>query len=309
MTSPRIRRNPARLNPDQPMMRALRTILVRQAEWMFSFGKGILSGPDVEAVHDMRVAARRLRAVLRLFPRAFDRDRLKAQIAVLSGVIRALGKVRDCDIIIRNLEGLGHLLDGDPHGSLEDLIARQRLLRQGHAAALERAVRGLRDTRAKERFLSFVRGSMRDSPQLRRSVRETAAPLIAGLLRDMVSRRREVVGHPGRIEVLHRMRIGGRPLRYVMEAFEPAFGKPFSKCLREVKDFLDVAGEIHDCDVMIGMLSGRIGSGAGDEHRVKIAKLLAAQRASRRRLFAELRDGLWSLDRGKFRKKLIRSIE
>jgi CHAD domain-containing protein len=294
------------------MSRSLRSILVRQAEQVFSYEGAVLDGPGVETVHDMRVSARRLRAVLKIFRKAFDGPMLpmmKEQVAMLSGLIRTLGKVRDCDIMVRNLEGLGHLLVGESRVTLDELIWRQRVQRDAHAAILRETVRRLHATAAKGTFLAFVKESMPTGEDPGPSLREAAGPVLGELLRETASYRREVVGHPGRIEVLHSMRIESRPLRYVMEAFQPAFGKAFSRCLKELKDFLDVAGEIHDCDVMIEMLSGQIGKAADRAGSVRIAKLLAAQRAARRTLFRDFREAYQSLGRGKFRKKLLRSIE
>jgi CHAD domain-containing protein len=301
------------------MQEALRAILVRQAGLLFSYEEKILADPDTESVHDMRVAARRLRAVLRIFRNTFEPERLKEWVTTLSRAIRALGRVRDCDIVIRNLESLRPLLTNDSHASLDELLRDQVALRDGHAEALRTTVRGMRTSGAAAGFTGFVESSMLRPTAPGPSLRETAAVLLPRLLKEAAAYRREVVGHPERTEVLHEMRIDARPLRYLMEAFEPAFGKAFSKRLRELKDFLDVAGEVHDCDVMIAMLSGQIGAkragaarsapGAGLVRDVKIAKILATQQAIRRRKFKRLQEEFGILAREKFRKKLVRSVE
>jgi CHAD domain-containing protein len=180
-------------------------------------------------------------------------------------------------------------------------------------------VRGMRTAGAAGGFTRFVESSMLRATAPGPSLRETAAGLLPRLLKEAAAYKREVVGHPERTEVLHEMRIDVRPLRYLMEAFEPAFGKAFSKRLKELKEFLDVAGEVHDCDVMIAMLSGQIGAkraGAGGSapragiaRDVKIAKILAAQQAIRRKKFGRLQVEFGFLAREKFRKKLVRSVE
>src|SRR4030095_1317618 len=54
---------------------------------------------------------------------------------------------------------------------------------------------------------------------------------------------------------LHKMRISGKPLRYTMELGEYCFGGDFKICHNEVKDVLELMGEIHDADVMIPELN------------------------------------------------------
>jgi CHAD domain-containing protein len=294
-------------------------ILVRQAGWLFSYEGRILRDPDPDTVHDMRVAARRLRALLRIFRKAFDRDGLRAQVAMLSGLIRSLGRVRDCDIIVNNLETLRHVLAEDSQAALDDLVGRQRALRDAHSAALRQEVRALRDGKARKEFLAFVESPMVDTPVLRRGLKENAERLLPVLLKEMTSYRREVVAHPERTALLHEMRIAARPLRYFMEAIEPAFGKPFSKRLKELKDFLDIAGEVHDCDMMIALLTGQFGKSAPGKRRhtpeaevmraARLAKLLATQRGVRRKKFGEFRKSFGALGGGKFRKKLLRSVQ
>src|SRR5690349_8803285 len=58
---------------------------------------GVRKGEDVEAVHDMRVATRRLRAALRVFEEAFGPEAatLHEEIGWLG---RGLGAVRDRDV-------------------------------------------------------------------------------------------------------------------------------------------------------------------------------------------------------------------
>jgi CHAD domain-containing protein len=148
------------LNPDQRLKSSLRIILVRQAGQVFSYEQKILADPGPDAVHDMRVAARRLRALLRIFQKAFRRDELKGHVATLSGLIRSLGRVRDCDIIINNLDGLRHVLTGDSQASLDDLIHHQRMLRDAHSGSLQREVRAMRSGNAKKSLPGFVRANL-----------------------------------------------------------------------------------------------------------------------------------------------------
>lgn len=88
-----------------------------------------------------------------------------------------------------------------------------------------------------------------------KSFRENARLLLPDLLDKFLSHTNRVVAHPRLKSDLHAMRIEGKTLRYAMEVFEEAFGDEFSACLKEVKQLLDVMGQIHDCDVNIPVLN------------------------------------------------------
>ncbi len=85
---------------------------------------GSRRGGDIEDVHKMRVATRRVRAYLKAARPALDRvatDRLRADVRELAGT---LGVIRDNDVMIHRLHiEAGRLGDPDT-GALEHLITR-----------------------------------------------------------------------------------------------------------------------------------------------------------------------------------------
>jgi CHAD domain-containing protein len=81
--------------------------------------------------------------------------------------------------------------------------------------------------------------------------RENIQVIIPLIYDDFMSYKDRVVNHPRLKRELHRMRITGKPLRYAMEYAVPAFGEDFKKCLAEVKNIIELMGEIHDADVLI----------------------------------------------------------
>src|SRR5512138_3320522 len=83
------------------------------------------------------------------------------------------------------------------------------------------------------------------------SFRENTQAILPLIYDNFMSYKERVVNHPRLKYELHRMRITGKPLRYAMEYAESAFGDEFKKCMNEVKDIIDLMGEIHDADVII----------------------------------------------------------
>ena len=64
----------------------------------------VLDVADIERVHDMRVATRRLRAALEIFEPCFPPKELSAALAQVKAIADALGERRDRDVAIAALE-------------------------------------------------------------------------------------------------------------------------------------------------------------------------------------------------------------
>jgi hypothetical protein len=64
---------------------------------------------------------------------------------------------------------------------------------------------------------------------------------------------------PAEKEALHDLRIAAKRLRYVLEVTGDLFGPYAAEALEKAKDLQDLAGEIHDCDVLIPRLHELVG--------------------------------------------------
>lgn len=83
------------------------------------------------------------------------------------------------------------------------------------------------------------------------SFKENIQNVLPEMYDDFMSYSGKAVNHPRLKNVLHQMRITGKPLRYAMEYSEAAFGTEFKKYLTEIKYIIELIGEIHDADVII----------------------------------------------------------
>ena len=121
---------------------ALRTLLLRQLHEILAHDPGTRVGKDPESLHDMRVAVRRSRALLRAGRAlvATDTDALTSELRWLGKV---LGAVRDLDVLIERLHAEAATLDP------ADRAAASRLLR---ALGRER-------TRARRTLLNALDGA------------------------------------------------------------------------------------------------------------------------------------------------------
>lgn len=123
-----------------------RIVSVRAHE-LFDHAENVLDTEDIERVHAMRVASRRLRAVLEIFERAFPPEQYRPVLEDVKVLADALGARRDPDVQIEHFEGLrGELAEAEQPG-LELILARLRTEQSAGNAVLAAA---LEDARARE---------------------------------------------------------------------------------------------------------------------------------------------------------------
>ena len=136
--------------PDEPFRQAAaRVVRLRTAE-LFDHADGVLDTSDIERVHDMRVASRRLRAVLEIFAPCFPQSELDGVLRDVKRLADALGARRDPDVHIDALTAFSKsLIAANRPGVarlVEDLRERQTRGNEALAAELDRtAQRGLRE--------------------------------------------------------------------------------------------------------------------------------------------------------------------
>lgn len=92
--------------PDATFIEAAHTSLRQQLDEMLSNLDGTRGGDDIEALHDMRVASRRLRAALSVFAAAFPPKPFSVTEKEVARVTDALGAVRDADVQIEFMQGV-----------------------------------------------------------------------------------------------------------------------------------------------------------------------------------------------------------
>jgi CHAD domain-containing protein len=86
-----------------------RVVSIR-ADELVEHSEGVLDTSDVERLHNMRVASRRLRAAMEVFEPCFPRKRFRASLKEVKAIADALGERRDRDVSIIALETFGEAL-------------------------------------------------------------------------------------------------------------------------------------------------------------------------------------------------------
>jgi CHAD domain-containing protein len=130
------------LRADTPYgLAAAATVRVR-ADELVALAEGVLDVDRIERVHGMRVATRRLRAVLEIYAPCFPPDELKRTLREVKALADALGARRDPDV---QLEGLDRFADTLPEADRPGIAGFMAVVREDQeagnatlAAALER---------------------------------------------------------------------------------------------------------------------------------------------------------------------------
>ena len=106
--------------PDATFIEAAHTSLRQQLLEMMSHLEGTRRGDDIEALHDMRVASRRLRAALSVFAAAFPLKPFAVTEKEVAKTTDALGAVRDSDVQIEFMQAA---VDAAPESEKIGLMA------------------------------------------------------------------------------------------------------------------------------------------------------------------------------------------
>ena len=236
---------------------------------------GVREGKDIEYIHRMRVASRRLRAALPLFSSCFAPGDYQSWMQELKKITRALGEARDTDVQLDFLRSYAKKIrkNGGKEGAGDRTqaalaaeigvfihrLGRKRSVLQDHVAA---ALDGLEKSGALPAMRAAFLGLAPPAGGVRRRMPATgipgiAADRIAGRLEEFLSFE-PYLADPDAITEHHAMRIAAKKLRYTIEVYGPVYRLSLKKPLRRVKKVQEILGDIHDCDVWIDTLTKMI---------------------------------------------------
>jgi CHAD domain-containing protein len=250
------------IEPDDPMSEAGRKTFRFHYRRMLHNEPGTRLGEDIEALHDMRVATRRMRAAFRVFG---DYYRPKAVAPYLKGLKRtgrALGPVRDLDVFRAKVQAYLSTLPEPQQGSLDGFLA---VLEAQRKAARERMIAYLdskKYARFRDRFGQFVEteglGSrpvtLDGGDPVPYRVRHVAPMAVYARLA-AVRAYDEWVSIPWTdlpdppLERLHALRIACKRLRYALEFFREVLGPDTKALIKQIVTVQDHLGDLQDAVV------------------------------------------------------------
>jgi CHAD domain-containing protein len=277
---------PDTLTPAPPatVIDAARQVAERQGAELRSWQKAVRKGKDPEAVHQMRVATRRLRAALRaLQGHVAARRGLREKLRWLAG---RLGEVRDHDVILALVRSQRlPAAAADERARLVDLAAKLESRRRKAQAKLTAALMRKRYGKLLDDLDTFAkrpRGLGAEEPIAARVLAE-----VSERLGETIARSPGMTDATPSPEALHALRIDCKRLRYALEFHAAACGFSYDAERRLAREMQDVLGEIHDRDLLAQWLDE--GKGAFRGSWPVLTARLAAERARLFRRFLRQR--------------------
>ncbi len=233
-------------------------------QWLANV-EAVLEGSDVEGVHQMRVALRRLRSGFKLFRAILGPEPATTLSNEVKWLADALGPARDWDVFIHDVAGPVFQTLGSDHRFDRVLLQAESERQQGYALAR----RALAEKRHTVLALSLGRYVAAAGWQEGGDEARLSAPVL-DFAREVLNSHFKRVRKRGRrimqldAEQLHALRIEIKRLRYALEFFGTLFdGRDVRRFLDGLAGLQDFLGELNDMTVaqrLIGTL-GKADSG------------------------------------------------
>ncbi len=243
-----------------PIAEAARKTLLYHFQCALTHEAGTRQGKDIEALHDMRVAVRRMRTAARVFGKYLDKQALAPHLKQLKHTGQILGKVRDMDVFWQDtllyIESL-------PDTNKPDLTLLQTIYDTAYAHYRADMVKYLESDTYKtykqefEHYLHSPWASIDTSPpqKIRPVYVRDIAPII------IYKRLATVRAYASWIKLpdipstrYHRLRVAAKRLRYTLEYFQDILGEETQTAIQKLKTLQDHLGALQDAVVATGHL-------------------------------------------------------
>lgn len=249
-----VRARPVALDGDHSIAEAFRAIARNCLHHLLANQQALLESGDGEAVHQMRVALRRLRSALKIFRPLVAGPQLTPLREEVRWLLAQLGPARDAEVFLSEI--IDPVLQG--HGDQPGLEE----LRDHWQAQHDRDLAAARAAVSEKRFalLLLDLGAWAEAGEWSKAdiAADRLAPFAKRVLKKAARKLRKVGGKDlSRLSppALHRVRILGKQLRYAAEFFAPLKGKPARDALSRLSKLQDALGELNDIAVAVPRLA------------------------------------------------------
>jgi CHAD domain-containing protein len=218
--------------------------------------EGAKEQSDIEHVHQLRVASRRIRSAMPLFndflelPESFQLE--------IRNLTKILGDARDLDVQIAQVETYREeLTTKQLIPGIKRIILR---LNQKRGKIQESVINEL-EAFETNKFIKKTHKSLTKLSDGQNSISYQSKPKLFKIAEKAIQEKlahlltfEDAIQDPANEAELHQMRIAGKQLRYTMETFRDIYPPEFDRFIRVMKKMQTILGDIHDCDVWKIML-------------------------------------------------------
>jgi CHAD domain-containing protein len=248
------------LGTREPAGLAVRRVLSRLVDNIRANEEGTIRDLDSEFLHQFRVSVRRTRSCIGQMKATLPADRLEPFKKEFAWLGEITGPTRDLDVLLIDLDRWTD--DDEAWAPLFDLVRREQRREQKKMAARLRTRRYRALLADWSAFLDSepIAG---ETPEAERPIVDVASEIIARRYKRMVSRGRKL--NPRRAtDALHRLRIDGKKLRYLLEFFRSAFppqkADPAFAALKRLQDNLGEFNDLRVQQTALPLFARRLGT-------------------------------------------------
>lgn len=254
--------NKVGLQVDDLMAAVIRKTIHFQFQHMLFHEPGTKLGRNIEELHDMRVATRRMRAALQVFGDFLDEKEWAPFEKGLRRTGRVLGEVRDLDVFWEKTQ---HYLDALAPERRDDLAPLRSVWQTERDQAHERLLAYLESDRYlkfKDSLSEFLKtGATNSTLQLNemeelkpRRLKHVAPIILYKGLASMNAYEEWMIGPNVPLARLHSLRIASKGLRYSLEFLQEVLGPEAKLLIKEMKLLQDHLGDLQDAVVASNLL-------------------------------------------------------
>ena len=218
---------------------------------------GVEAADDIEFIHRMRVASRRLRSTFSYFDRCFRQKKVVVWQEQIRQVTKSLGAARDLDVQIESLTRAQQSIDKNQfRPGIHRLQLRLKQRRENIQPKVVLSMNNLKNSGTLEDMhtnLSEYAAKEDGTQPFTLQLYQLAYKAISDNLINLHVHE-HLIHNPQEIEALHAMRIDAKHLRYTLEIFSPLYADRSDEFIKLVKSVQEILGDIHDCDVWIGFM-------------------------------------------------------
>ncbi len=244
---------------DSPALDVIRSVIAQSVAALLYHDPLVRTSGDPEAVHQARVATRKLRSHLRTFGPLLDSEWTDLLRSELGWLALSLGAVRDQEVLLERLRELAKSL---PANDLRSAAAVLHLLEVDIEGLRKKLLADLESTRYIDLLGRLVEAA--HAPVTLPDADQPAATVLPSLATGPWRRLRTAVRHlpdtPADPE-LHRIRILAKRARYAAEAVVPVVGAGAASFARAAAKLQTILGEHQDSVTAQAWLRGTRMSG------------------------------------------------
>jgi len=249
---------PLVVEPESPAREVIRSVIAQSVAALLHHDPLVRTSRDPEAVHQARVATRKLRSHLRTFGPLLDPEWTDPLRTELGWVALSLGEVRDQEVLLERLRERAKSL---PANDLRSALGVLHLLEVDIEGLRKKLLADLDSTRYVDLLERLVAAA--HAPSALPEADQPAGSVLPNLATDPWRRLRSAVRHlpdPPADADLHRIRILAKRARYAAEAVAPVVGAGAVSFARNAAKLQTILGEHQDSVTAQAWLRGtRIG--------------------------------------------------